>query len=172
MTVCVLGVVYSVTRKIAQYLGEVLEDTTPTRDKLIENLKINDGSGTFASSHDLRLCVSLVVCLCVCVCVRACECACESVCACKCVCAYTIYMGVCVCVYIYIYIYVCVCVCMCIYMCVCVCIYMWWGGVVKGQDTGSGVNKVETTAGVWQQSVFTCSAADSFQHTQNHHAHA
>ena len=34
-----------------------------------------------------------------------------------------------------------------------------------GQDTGSGVNKVETTAGVWQQSVFTCSAADSFQHT-------
>ena len=69
MTVCVLGVVYSVTRKIAQYLGEVLEDTTPTRDKLIENLKINDGSGTFASSHDLRLCVSLVVCLCVCVCV-------------------------------------------------------------------------------------------------------
>ena len=66
MTVCVLGVVYSVTRKIAQYLGEVLEDTTPTRDKLIENLKINDGSGTFASSHDLRLCVSLVVC-CVCV---------------------------------------------------------------------------------------------------------
>ena len=38
--------------------------------------------------------------------------------------------------------------------------------------TGSGVNKVETTAGVWQQSVFTCSAADSFQHTQNPHAHA
>ena len=37
--------------------------------------------------------------------------------------------------------------------------------MVKGQDTGSGVNKVETTAGVWQQSVFTCSAADSFQHT-------
>ena len=35
-----------------------------------------------------------------------------------------------------------------------------------GQDTGSGVNNlVETTAGVWQQSVFTCSAADSFQHT-------
>ena len=32
-------------------------------------------------------------------------------------------------------------------------------------DPGSGVNKVETTAGVWQQSVFTCSAADSFQHT-------
>ena len=47
-----------------------------------------------------------------------------------------------------------------------------WCGVVQGQDTGSGVNKVETTAGVWQQSVFTCSAADSFQHTQNHHAHA
>ena len=40
-----------------------------------------------------------------------------------------------------------------------------WCGVVKGQDTGSGVNKVETTAGVWQQSRFTCSAADSFQHT-------
>ena len=39
--------------------------------------------------------------------------------------------------------------------------------MVKGQDTGSGVNKVETTAGVWQQSGFTCSAADSFQHTQN-----
>ena len=37
--------------------------------------------------------------------------------------------------------------------------------MVKGQDTGNGVNKVETTAGVWQQSVFTCSAADSFQHT-------
>ena len=34
-----------------------------------------------------------------------------------------------------------------------------------GQDTGSGVNKVETTAGVCQQSVFTCPAADSFQHT-------
>ena len=50
--------------------------------------------------------------------------------------------------------------------------YMCNGVVVKGQDTGSGVNKVETTAGVWQQSVFTCSAADSFQHTQNHHAHA
>ena len=31
--------------------------------------------------------------------------------------------------------------------------------MVKGQDTGSRVNKVETTAGVWQQSVFTCSAA-------------
>ena len=46
------------------------------------------------------------------------------------------------------------------------------GGVVKGQDTGSGVNKVETTAGVWQQSGFTCSAADNFHHTQNHHAHA
>ena len=40
--------------------------------------------------------------------------------------------------------------------------------MVKGQDTGSGVNKVETTAGVWQQSVFTCSAADSFQHTHTH----
>ena len=26
---------------------------------------------------------------------------------------------------------------------------------------------METTAGVWQQSRFTCSAADSFQHTQN-----
>ena len=47
-----------------------------------------------------------------------------------------------------------------------------WCGVVKGQDTGSGVNKVETTAGVWQQSVFTCSATDSFQHTQNPHVHA
>ncbi|XP_076472123.1 V-type proton ATPase subunit C 1-A-like [Babylonia areolata] len=34
----------SVTRKIAQYLGEVLEDTTPTRDKLVENLKINDAT--------------------------------------------------------------------------------------------------------------------------------
>lgn len=34
----------SITRKIAQYLGEVLEDTTPTRDKLIDNLKINDAS--------------------------------------------------------------------------------------------------------------------------------
>ncbi|KAK7099515.1 V-type proton ATPase subunit C-like isoform X2 [Littorina saxatilis] len=32
----------SVSRKIAQYLGDVLEDTTPTKDKLVENLKIND----------------------------------------------------------------------------------------------------------------------------------
>ena len=46
------------------------------------------------------------------------------------------------------------------------------GAVVKGQDTGSGVNKMETTAGVWQQSGFICSAADNFQHTQNLHAHA
>ena len=30
-------------------------------------------------------------------------------------------------------------------------ISVYWCGVVKGQDTGSGVNKVETTAGVWQQ---------------------
>ena len=30
-------------------------------------------------------------------------------------------------------------------------ISLLWCGVVKGQDTGSGVNKVETTAGVWQQ---------------------
>ena len=29
----------------------------------------------------------------------------------------------------------------------------------------SGVNKMETTAGVWQQSGFICSAADNFQHT-------
>ena len=36
-----------------------------------------------------------------------------------------------------------------------------------GQDTGSGVSKMETTAGVWQQSGFICSAADNFQHTQN-----
>ena len=28
-------------------------------------------------------------------------------------------------------------------------------------------SKMETTAGVWQQSGFTCSAADNFQHTQN-----
>ena len=39
-------------------------------------------------------------------------------------------------------------------------------------QAGSGVNKMETTAGVWQQSGFTCSAADNFQHTQNPHAHA
>ena len=41
-------------------------------------------------------------------------------------------------------------------------------GMASGQndsDPGSGVNKVETTAGVAQESVFTCSAADSFQHT-------
>ena len=38
-------------------------------------------------------------------------------------------------------------------------------GVEQDSDPGNGVNKVETTAGVWQQSVFTCSAADSFQHT-------
>ena len=92
MTMCVLGVAYSVTRKIAQYLGEVLEDTTPTRDKLIENLKINDGRGTFACSHDLRLCVSLVVC------VRVQTCVCVQVCVCVCVHIYIIYMCVCVCV--------------------------------------------------------------------------
>ena len=85
MTMCVLGVAYSVTRKIAQYLGEVLEDTTPTRDKLIENLKINDGRGTFACSHDLRLCVSLVVCVCACVRVQTCVCVCVQVCVCVCV---------------------------------------------------------------------------------------
>ena len=39
--------------------------------------------------------------------------------------------------------------------------------MVKGQDTGSGVNKMETTAGVWQQSGFICSAADNFQHPQS-----
>ena len=39
--------------------------------------------------------------------------------------------------------------------------------MVKGQDTGSGVNKVETTAGVWQQSVFTCSAAEFSAHTKS-----
>ena len=39
--------------------------------------------------------------------------------------------------------------------------------MVKGQDTGSGVNKVETTAGVRQQSGFTFSAADNFQHTRH-----
>ena len=50
-------------------------------------------------------------------------------------------------------------------------LYMCNGAVVKGQDTGSGVNQMETTAGVWQQSGFTCSAADNFQHTQNPHAH-
>ena len=46
------------------------------------------------------------------------------------------------------------------------------GGEVAGQDTGSGVNKMETTAGVRQQSGFICSAADNFQHTQNPHSHA
>ena len=58
-------------------------------------------------------------------------------------------------IYIYIYIYIYIC-----------------NGAEWSKETGSGVNKVETTAGVWQQSRFTCSAADSFQHTQNHHAHA
>ena len=43
---------------------------------------------------------------------------------------------------------------------------------VEGQDTGSGVSKMETTAGVRQQSGFICSAADNFQHTQNPHSHA
>lgn len=33
-----------ISRKIAQYLGEVLEDTSPGRDKLIENLKVNDST--------------------------------------------------------------------------------------------------------------------------------
>ena len=32
--------------------------------------------------------------------------------------------------------------------------------------------KIETTAGVRQQSGFICSAADNFQHTQNPHSHA
>ena len=31
---------------------------------------------------------------------------------------------------------------------------------------------METTAGVWQQAGFICSAADNFQHTQNPHSHA
>ena len=44
--------------------------------------------------------------------------------------------------------------------------------MVEGQDTGSGVRKMETTAGVCQQSGFICSAADNFQHTQNPHSHA
>lgn len=34
----------SVTRKVAQYLGDVLEDK---RDKLRENLKVNDGIDVF-----------------------------------------------------------------------------------------------------------------------------
>ena len=34
--------------------------------------------------------------------------------------------------------------------------------MVEGQDTGSGVSKMETTAGVRQQSGFICSAADNF----------
>ena len=37
--------------------------------------------------------------------------------------------------------------------------------MVEGQDTGSGVSKMETTAGVWQQSGFNCSATDNFWHT-------
>ena len=37
----------------------------------------------------------------------------------------------------------------------------------KDSEPGSGVNKVETTAGVWQQSGFTFSAADNFQHTKS-----
>ena len=44
--------------------------------------------------------------------------------------------------------------------------------VEQDSDPGSGVDKVETTAGVWQQSDSTCSATDNFQHTQNPHAHA
>ena len=56
--------------------------------------------------------------------------------------------------------------------CVCVCEYICNGVEWSKDRTGSGVNKVETTAGVWQQSGFTCSAADNFQHTQNPHAHA
>ena len=39
-------------------------------------------------------------------------------------------------------------------------------GVEWSKDkTQAAESEVETTAGVWQQSVFTCSAADSFQHT-------
>ena len=46
----------------------------------------------------------------------------------------------------------------------------WWS--VEGQDPGSGVSKMETTAGVWQQSGFICSAADNFQYSPNPHSHA
>ena len=46
---------------------------------------------------------------------------------------------------------------------------MQWSGVVEGQDT---VSKMETTAGVRQQSGFICSAADNFQHTPNPDLHA
>ena len=49
---------------------------------------------------------------------------------------------------------------------------MEWWNVEQDSDPGSGVNKVETTAGIRQQSDFTFSAADNFQHTQNPHAHA
>ena len=48
-------------------------------------------------------------------------------------------------------------------------VMVWW--TIEGQDTGRGVSKMETTAGVRQQSGFICSAADNFQHTQNRHAH-
>ena len=40
-------------------------------------------------------------------------------------------------------------------------VMVWWWSV-EGQDTGSGVSKMETTAGVRQQSGFICSAADNF----------
>ena len=50
---------------------------------------------------------------------------------------------------------------------------MEWWSVEQDSDPGSGVGqKCKTTAGVWQQSGFTCSAADNFQHTQNPHAYA
>ena len=43
--------------------------------------------------------------------------------------------------------------------------------MVEGQDTGSGVSKMETTAGVRQQSGFICSAADNFPaHPKSSHA--
>ena len=45
--------------------------------------------------------------------------------------------------------------------------YVYVYVMVQDSDPGSGVGQksVETTAGVWQQSGFTCSAADNFQHT-------
>ena len=50
---------------------------------------------------------------------------------------------------------------------------MEWWSVVTGQWARQrSRSKMETTAGVRQQSGFTFSAADNFQHTKNPHAHA
>ena len=66
-------------------------------------------------------------------------------------------------------------VCACVTGCECACVYMCNGVEEPRRRTVTQAAesvKMETTAGVLQQSGFICSAADNFQHTQNPHAHA